>query len=104
MAPDTASTPVSSRRTGSVLVASIDSPPVNTLGVNVRRGFGTAIDAAQSDNAVDAVQIVGAGRQFIVGADIRGSPVPAGHERGQARPSPNATGDARNCPTAPRRA
>ena len=71
MAPDTASTPVTSRRVGRVQVVSVDQPPVNALGVDVRRGLVAAIDAAQSDDAVAAVLIVGAGRNFIAGADIR---------------------------------
>ena len=71
MATDTVSTPVTTRLHGKVLVVSVDSPPVNALGVDVRRGLVSAIDAAQSDDAVAAVLIVGAGRNFIAGADIR---------------------------------
>jgi 3-hydroxyacyl-CoA dehydrogenase len=37
----------------------------------VRRGLADALDAAQADHAVRAVLIVGAGRNFIAGADIR---------------------------------
>jgi 3-hydroxyacyl-CoA dehydrogenase len=71
MATDAASAPVTSRLLGKVLLVSVDNPPVNALGVDVRRGLVSAIDAAQSDNAVAAVLIVGAGRNFIAGADIR---------------------------------
>lgn len=71
MPPDTASTPVTSRLFGKVLLVSVDHPPVNALGVDVRRGLVSAIDAAQADDAVAAVLIVGAGRNFIAGADIR---------------------------------
>ena len=71
MATDTVSTPVTTRLHGKVLVVSVDNPPVNALGVDVRRGLVSAIDAAQSDDAVAAVLIVGAGRNFIAGADIR---------------------------------
>ena len=56
---------------GNVLVVSIDHPPVNALSVDVRRGLVEAIDAAENDAAVAAVLIVGAGRNFIAGADIR---------------------------------
>ncbi|MGG1944194.1 3-hydroxyacyl-CoA dehydrogenase NAD-binding domain-containing protein [Trinickia sp. NRRL B-1857] len=56
---------------GNVLVVTIDHPPVNALSVDVRRGLADAIDAAQADAAVGAVLIVGAGRNFIAGADIR---------------------------------
>jgi 3-hydroxyacyl-CoA dehydrogenase len=56
---------------GNVLVVTIDHPPVNALSVDVRRGIVEAIDAAEADAAVAAVLIVGAGRNFIAGADIR---------------------------------
>ena len=56
---------------GDILLVSIDSPPVNALGVDVRRGLLEAIEAADADPAVKAVLIVGAGRNFIGGADIR---------------------------------
>ncbi|MES2361782.1 MAG: 3-hydroxyacyl-CoA dehydrogenase NAD-binding domain-containing protein [Pseudomonadota bacterium] len=58
------------RRAG-VLVVTIDNPPVNALGVEVRRGLIAAIAAAETDAAVAAVLVVGAGRNFIAGADIR---------------------------------
>ncbi|MBV8619563.1 MAG: enoyl-CoA hydratase/isomerase family protein, partial [Curvibacter sp.] len=41
------------------------------LGVAVRAGLKAAIEAAEADPAVQAVLIVGAGRAFIAGADIR---------------------------------
>ena len=49
----------------------IDHAPVNALSVDVRRGLVEAIDAAEADAAVAALLIVGAGRNFIAGADIR---------------------------------
>jgi len=63
--------PVARNLHGNVLVVSIDHPPVNALSVDVRQGLVEAIDAAQADPAVAAVLIVGAGRNFIAGADIR---------------------------------
>ena len=62
---------VTFQRQADVLVVTIDNPPVNALGVDVRRGLVAAIDAAQADGAAAAVLIVGAGRNFIAGADIR---------------------------------
>jgi len=56
---------------GDILLVSIDNPPVNALGVDVRRGLLEAIEAADADPAVKTVLIVGAGRNFIGGADIR---------------------------------
>jgi 3-hydroxyacyl-CoA dehydrogenase len=69
----TPSTPdlVKFQRDANVLVVTIDNPPVNALGVDVRRGLVAAIDAAEGDSGVAAVLIVGAGRNFIAGADIR---------------------------------
>jgi len=72
MASDSiASSPVSYELRGKVLLVTIDNPPVNALGVDVRRGLAAAIEHAESNDAVQAVLIVGAGRNFIAGADIR---------------------------------
>ena len=59
------------RREGDILLVTIDNPPVNALGVDVRRGLMEAIEAADADAAVKAVVLVGAGRNFLGGADIR---------------------------------
>ncbi|MGY6255369.1 3-hydroxyacyl-CoA dehydrogenase NAD-binding domain-containing protein [Paraburkholderia caledonica] len=56
---------------GKVLLVTIDHAPVNALSADVRRGLLAAIEAADSDPSVQAVLIVGAGRNFIAGADIR---------------------------------
>ncbi|MDQ0034483.1 3-hydroxyacyl-CoA dehydrogenase [Variovorax boronicumulans] len=69
--PSTSSGPVTFERLGDVFVVTIDNPPVNALGVDVRRGLVAAIAAAEADSAAKAVLIVGAGRNFIAGADIR---------------------------------
>lgn len=69
--PSPASLPVTFRRDGDVMVVTVDNPPVNALGVDVRRGLVAAIDAAEADTNARAVLIVGAGRNFIAGADIR---------------------------------
>jgi 3-hydroxyacyl-CoA dehydrogenase len=64
-------TPVLRQLCGDILVVTIDHPPVNALGVEVRRALLAAIDGADADPAVAAVLLVGAGRNFIGGADIR---------------------------------
>ncbi|APA84375.1 enoyl-CoA hydratase/isomerase family protein [Paraburkholderia sprentiae WSM5005] len=56
---------------GAVLLVTIDHAPVNALSADVRRGLLAAIEAADTERAVQAVLIVGAGRNFIAGADIR---------------------------------
>ncbi|HEV3430968.1 MAG TPA: 3-hydroxyacyl-CoA dehydrogenase NAD-binding domain-containing protein [Paraburkholderia sp.] len=63
--------PVTHELRGKVLLVTVDNPPVNALGVDVRRGLAGAIEHAESNAAVQAVLIVGAGRNFIAGADIR---------------------------------
>jgi 3-hydroxyacyl-CoA dehydrogenase len=63
--------PVARAMHGDILVVTIDNPPVNSLGVDVRRGLVEAIAAAEADAAVKAVLIVGSGKTFIGGADIR---------------------------------
>jgi len=62
---------VTFERQGDLFLVTIDNPPVNALGVDVRRGLVVAIEAAEADGAAKAVLIVGAGRNFIAGADIR---------------------------------
>ncbi|WP_026433618.1 3-hydroxyacyl-CoA dehydrogenase NAD-binding domain-containing protein [Paracidovorax oryzae] len=63
--------PVQTRLQGEVLVVRIDNPPVNALGAAVRQGLMEAIGEAESRADVQAVLIVGEGRAFIAGADIR---------------------------------
>jgi len=65
------SIPVLREQRGDILLVTIDNPLVNALGVDVRRGLLAAIEAADTDPAVAAVLLVGAGRTFIGGADIR---------------------------------
>lgn len=66
-----AAPPVRIDRFGPVAVLTLDSPPVNALGAVVRRALNAAIEAADADADVKAVLIVGAGRNFTAGADIR---------------------------------
>jgi len=54
-----------------VQVISICNPPVNALGMRVRQGLQQAIEKANADAGVRAVLIVGEGKAFIAGADIR---------------------------------
>ncbi len=64
-------TVVRTAKDGDLLVVTIDHPPVNAISVNVRRGLMAAIDEAEADADVKGVLLVGAGRAFIAGADIR---------------------------------
>ncbi|HWE15831.1 MAG TPA: 3-hydroxyacyl-CoA dehydrogenase NAD-binding domain-containing protein [Hyphomicrobiaceae bacterium] len=52
-------------------VITIDNPPVNALGPGVRDGIVEALEKGEADPAVEAMVMIGAGRSFIAGADIR---------------------------------
>jgi 3-hydroxyacyl-CoA dehydrogenase len=54
-----------------VAVITIDNPPVNALSPGVPEGISAAIDAMNSDSAVKAAVVIGAGRGFVAGADIK---------------------------------
>ena len=56
---------------GRVAVLAIDNPPVNALGHAVREGIMARVDQAAADEAVEAIVLIGAGRTFPAGADIR---------------------------------
>src|SRR5579859_301634 len=56
---------------GSIAVLTIDNPPVNALSVAVRQGLQAATRRAVADTAVAAIVVIGKGRSFIAGADIR---------------------------------
>jgi 3-hydroxyacyl-CoA dehydrogenase len=58
-------------RHGDVAVITIDNPPVNALSPGVPEAIGAAIDEIDSDAAVKAAVVIGAGRTFIAGADIK---------------------------------
>ncbi|ROL68194.1 3-hydroxyacyl-CoA dehydrogenase [Pseudomonas protegens] len=71
MSCETALPIVESALHGNILVLTLNNPPVNALGVEIRRGLLAAIDSASDNPAVDALLLVGAGRHFCGGADIR---------------------------------
>ncbi len=64
-----------------------DRPPVNALATTVRRALDAALAAAESDDAVVAVVLAGAGRMFSGGADL------AEFTAGTAMDSPTLHGD-----------
>src|SRR4029434_4740734 len=55
-----------------VALIRIDNPPVNALSPEVIDGLGASLDRASRDDSVQAIVIIGAGRTFIAGADIKG--------------------------------
>src|ERR1700679_326611 len=54
-----------------VAVITINNPPVNALSPGVPEGLGAALDAAGRDPLARAIVIIGGGRTFIAGADIK---------------------------------
>ena len=62
---------VSLRRVDSVAIVTISNPPVNALSPGVPEGIRSSIAAAAADPAALAIVVIGAGRTFIAGADIR---------------------------------
>ena len=54
-----------------VAVVTIDNPPVNALSAGVPEGILVAVETADFDPYVCATVIIGAGRTFIAGADIK---------------------------------
>ncbi|MEB5963855.1 3-hydroxyacyl-CoA dehydrogenase NAD-binding domain-containing protein [Comamonas testosteroni] len=71
MTAEASTSVVELRQDGDVLLVSVNNPPVNALGAAVRQGLMAAMEQADASASVKAVVIVGQGRAFIAGADIR---------------------------------
>src|SRR5580658_5247718 len=56
---------------GEVAVLTLENPPVNSLGFELRRSIVEALARAEDDPAVKAMVIIGSGKGFSGGADIR---------------------------------
>jgi len=56
---------------GSVLVITFDNPPVNGLGHALRAGILAGLDQAAADPAIRSVVLIGGGKLFSAGADIK---------------------------------
>src|SRR5882724_6924710 len=56
---------------GGIGVITVDNPPVNALSPGVPEGIMAAVKHAQTDDSVRALVLIGSGRTFIAGADIR---------------------------------
>ncbi|HET9409005.1 MAG TPA: 3-hydroxyacyl-CoA dehydrogenase NAD-binding domain-containing protein [Candidatus Sulfotelmatobacter sp.] len=54
-----------------IAVITIDNPPVNALSPGVPEGIAEAIERIQNESAVKAAVVIGAGRTFVAGADIK---------------------------------
>lgn len=64
-----------------IAILKFDNPPVNSLGLEMRRSIVEGIERANADAAVGAIVLIGSGAGFSGGADIRefGTPKAATH-------------------------
>jgi 3-hydroxyacyl-CoA dehydrogenase len=62
---------VSLTNDGEIAIITINNPPVNALSPGVPEGIGEAIAKAGQDDAVKGIVLIGGGRTFIAGADIK---------------------------------
>src|SRR5712692_3008793 len=56
---------------GEVGILTVNNPPVNALSPGVPEGIVAGIEQFEKDAAVKAIVLIGSGRTFIAGADIR---------------------------------
>jgi len=54
-----------------IAIVTINNPPVNALSPGVPDGIAAAIEQINADNTVEAAVVIGAGRTFVAGADIK---------------------------------
>lgn len=58
-------------REGDIAVVTIDNPPVNAGSIAVRQGLIDAFAKIADDKAIVGAVLIGAGRTFVAGSDIR---------------------------------
>ncbi len=56
---------------GRIGILTVNNPPVNALAAAVRSGIKEGVEAFGKDSNIDAIVLIGGGRTFIAGADIR---------------------------------
>ena len=56
---------------GEIAVVTINNPPVNALSPGVPEGIAEAIEQIDKDDPVKAAVIIGGGKTFVAGADIK---------------------------------
>ena len=62
--------PISLQTQGPVAVITMDRPPVNSLGHDLRAGIADALDQANADAVVQIIVLTGTARAFSAGADV----------------------------------
>ncbi|MEQ1886076.1 MAG: 3-hydroxyacyl-CoA dehydrogenase NAD-binding domain-containing protein [Bryobacteraceae bacterium] len=75
---------VSYARHDDVAVLTVDNPPVNAMSSGVPEGIRAGVERATEDAEVRALVLIGAGKTFIAGADIREFNSPRGAGVGSA--------------------
>jgi 3-hydroxyacyl-CoA dehydrogenase len=66
-----------------IAVITINNPPVNALSPGVPEGISEALDQIEKDDTVKAAVLIGGGRTFVAGADIKEfGKMTAGKKRG----------------------
>ncbi|WP_418318347.1 3-hydroxyacyl-CoA dehydrogenase NAD-binding domain-containing protein [Piscinibacter sakaiensis] len=55
---------------GKIAVITMNKPPVNGLGFDLRNGVAMALDQAHADDAIAAIVLTGSARAFSGGADV----------------------------------
>jgi 3-hydroxyacyl-CoA dehydrogenase len=56
---------------GDIAVITINNPPVNALSPGVPEGIMASVQEAQKDPSVKGIVLIGGGRTFIAGADVK---------------------------------
>ena len=72
---------------GDVGLIIVNYPPVNALGPGVSEGIIDCLNKANADPAIKAMVLMGDGRSFIAGADIRGFGTGRKRRRSESAPT-----------------
>src|SRR5499425_1461451 len=62
---------VSLTRDGEIGVITVNNPPVNALSPGVPEGIAAAVEQIKNDDSIKGGVLIGGGRTFIAGADIK---------------------------------
>ena len=54
-----------------VAIITINNPPVNALSPDVAQGIAKSVEQGSEDVSVKVIVLIGAGRTFVAGADIK---------------------------------
>src|SRR5688572_13344303 len=77
---------VSLMRHGDVGVITVNNPPVNALSPGVPEGIEACLKECCDDEAIQAIVLIGGGRTFIAGADIKEfAKITSGQKPGELR-------------------